>query len=140
MSAVGENVRVAVYELFAHPVGDVVKIEAVFVARDVGVERNLHKQIAQLLAQRAEVLFVDGVGGLVRLLEHVEPDGLVSLHLVPRAAVGRAQQMNYLEQVGDCVFVFKTVLNHSKTSTMTILTYKAEFCKDFHEFFTFWQH
>ena len=86
-----EDVRMAGDELFGDFGNDVRHVEIARLFLHEGMEDRLHQHVARLLAHALGVLSVDGVYELVRLLDEVDADGLVRLHPIPRAAVGRAQ-------------------------------------------------
>ena len=71
--------------------GDVVYVELAGVGGYLRVEKHLLEHVAELLAEVRDVVCLNGVNGLVCLLDHVLGDGAMRLLAVPRAAVGLAQ-------------------------------------------------
>ena len=96
---VPKHMGVAEQQLFHHAVAHVVHGEAPCVLLDVRVEHHLHQHVAQLLPEQCGILRVDGLRRLVCLLQQSAADALVRLHPIPRAALGRAQQPDDLQQV-----------------------------------------
>ena len=80
-----EYVRVTADHLGSERLDDVVEAEASAFACQVGMEHHLKQQIAQLVAERVEVLARDGVRHLVGLLDGVGGDRLERLRAIPRA-------------------------------------------------------
>ena len=78
-------------ELFGDLGNDVRHVEIARFFLHEGMEDRLHQHVARLLAHALGVFPIDGVHELVRLFDEVDSDGLMRLHPVPRAAVGRAQ-------------------------------------------------
>ena len=78
-------------EILVYLAAHLVDVELAFVGGDLRLEHHLHEHVAQLLAQVARGGPLDGVDGLVGLLDHVLGDGGVGLLAVPGAAVGLAQ-------------------------------------------------
>jgi hypothetical protein len=65
------------------------------------MENNLEQQVAELVAEMAEVAFGDGIGHLVGFLKRLGCDRLKALLEVPWAAgTGRAQGRHDLDQPG----------------------------------------
>ena len=83
--------RVPADELLVETVGHVLDGELAGVGGYLRVEKHLFKHVAELLAEVRDVVCLDGVNGLVGLLDHVLGDGAVGLLTVPGAAVGLAQ-------------------------------------------------
>ena len=83
--------RVPADELLVEAVGDVVYVELAGVGGYLRVEKHLLEHVAELLAEVRDVVCLNGVNGLVCLLDHVLGDGAMRLLAVPRAAVGLAQ-------------------------------------------------
>ena len=79
---------VAVDQLAAKAVNDVLHGEAASLRFHLGVEDDLHQDISQLLAEGGHVVVVNGLHGLAGLLQEVAADGLVGLLGVPGAAAG----------------------------------------------------
>ena len=65
---------------------DVVDAEAGLGAGQLGLEDDLEKEVAELLAKVPHVLRLDGVDHLARLLEHVLAERVERLLAVPGAA------------------------------------------------------
>ena len=83
--------RVPAHELLVEAVGHVLDGELAGVGGYLRVEKHLLEHVAELLAEVRDVVCLDGVNGLVCLLNHVLGDGAVGLLAVPGAAVGLAQ-------------------------------------------------
>ncbi len=96
---VAEHVRVPVDQLVDQALRHVVHVPPSVVGRDLGVERHLQQQVAELLADRVGVVGVDRLDQLVGLLEQVAGERLVRLLRVPGAAVGSAQPRLDADQV-----------------------------------------
>ncbi len=86
-------------QLLDQPLRDVVHVPPALVCRDLGVERDLEQQIAELVTDRVGVLGVDRLEELVRLLEQMASERLVRLLRVPRTAARRAQTRLHTDQV-----------------------------------------
>ena len=82
-------------------------VKVPFVRADLGVEPHLEQDVAQLLGQVPAVALVDGVDGLVALLDDVAPECFVRLRLVPGAAVGAAQLLDDGEKGVEAVEVLR---------------------------------
>ncbi len=67
-------------------VGHIVHGEIAGLPLDVGMEYHLQQQIPQLLLQQGRVRPVDGLGGLIGLLQQTAPQGGMGLHSIPRTA------------------------------------------------------
>ena len=104
---------VAEQQLLHHAVAHVVYGEAPRVGLDIRVEHHLHQHVAQLLPEKDGVVVVDGLGGLVGLLQQSAPDGLVGLRLVPRAAILRAEQTDDLQQILIAILRFPNKIYHT---------------------------
>ena len=64
------------------------------------MQRHLHQDVAQLLAEKGAVCQIDGFQHLTGLFQKIHADGLVCLHTVPGAAAHRAaQQADDLHQI-----------------------------------------
>ena len=79
-------------QLLAHLAADLLEIEPAPLLLHDGVERHLHQHITQLFPQHGRVVGIDGFQRLAGLLQKVLPNGLMRLHLVPRAARFRVPQ------------------------------------------------
>ena len=75
-------------------------------ALNIRVKQHLHEHVAQFFLQVRRVTGVDGLAGLVRLLQEVAADALVRLHLIPRAAVRRAQERDERHKVAQVIAFF----------------------------------
>ena len=98
--------RVPVDELLAGRVRNIVNIEMPGLAFNIRVEQHLHEHIAQLFLQVRRITGVDGLTGLIRLLQEVAADALVRLHLIPRAAIRRAQERDERHKVAQVIAFF----------------------------------
>ena len=101
-----EHVRVAVDELPAGRVRNIVNIEMPGLALNIRVEQHLHEHIAQLFLQVRRITGVDGLTGLIRLLQEVSADALMCLHLIPRTAARRAQERDERHKVAQVIAFF----------------------------------
>ena len=79
-----EHVGMAVDQLPGHAVHHVVHGEPAPLRLHLGVEGHLHQHVPQLLAHTVGIIVVDGVQGLVRLLQEIPADGAVGLFPGPR--------------------------------------------------------
>ena len=122
---------VAEDELFADAVGHGVQIEATGLLLHKGVEHHLEQHVAQLLLQVLGAALVDGLHGLIGLLQEIAADGLVGLLRVPGAPAGRPQEADNLLQVLDAVRILILKIYHISrppaTSFSKKLTGYAEF-------------
>ena len=89
----------AVDELGADVVGDLLHAEDVLLLLDAGVEDHLQQYVAQLLPEQDGILGVDGLDDLVGLLDEVVADGLVGLLHVPGTAALGAKQLHDGHQI-----------------------------------------
>ena len=103
---------VAEDQLLHHAVHHVLHGEPAPLALDVRVEHHLHQHVPQLLPQQVRVVPVDALGGLIGLLQQSPADGLVGLHLVPGAALRRAEHPDDLQQVVVVVSRFLLKMYH----------------------------
>ena len=86
-----KDVRVASDELLVEAADDVVDREGAVVRGDLRVQDHLLQDVAELLDQMLVVIRLDGLHGLVGLLDHVLGDRAVRLLAVPRATIRLAQ-------------------------------------------------
>ena len=93
-------------ELLAGRVRHIVNIEMPGRALNIRVEQHLHEHITQFFLQVRRVTGVYGLAGLIRLLQEVAADALVRLHLIPRAAVRRAQERDERHKVAQVIAFF----------------------------------
>ena len=91
--------RVAADQLRRDSLGHVVDVERPVLPGHLGVEHHLEQEIAQLLAEQLRSAGVDGLEGLVRLLEQMAGQRPMGLLPVPGAAAWPAQPVHDLEQV-----------------------------------------
>ena len=94
---------VPVDQLLAHAVNHVVQGELSGLLGHPGMKDHLKQHVSQLLLQMLRVALVDGLGGLIGLLQHIAPDALVGLFPVPEAAIRGAQQGHNLPQIVQAV-------------------------------------
>ena len=104
---------VAVQELFHHAVHHILHGEAAPILLDVGVKDHLHQHIAQLLLQQRRIVQVNGLGGLVALLQQAPANGGVGLRLVPGTALRGAKQPDDLQQIRIVVAWLPRKIYHS---------------------------
>jgi hypothetical protein len=83
--------RMAAYEFVLECAHDVLNRELRLLRANLGYEKDLQKQITELLFDGPSVGRVYGVHELVSFLENEGPKGLQGLLAVPRAAVWRAK-------------------------------------------------
>ena len=98
--------RVPVDELLAGRVRNIVNIKMPGLALNIRVEQHLHEHIAQLFLQVRRITGVDGLTGLIRLLQEVSADALMCLHLIPRTAARRAQERDERHKVAQVIAFF----------------------------------
>ena len=87
------------HHLLADAVHHVVHGEVALFGLDLGVEHHLQQHVAQLLAHIHRIFPVDGVQGLIRLLQEIPADGGVGLLGVPGAAPRSTQKPHDLQEV-----------------------------------------
>ena len=109
---VPEDVGVAVHQLLGHAVHHVVHGEAAPLGLNLGVEGHLHQHVAQLLAHAAGVVPVDGVQGLVGLLQEIPADGPVGLLRIPGAAPRRPEQPHDFQEILPAVTALTLKIYH----------------------------
>jgi hypothetical protein len=80
-------------ELLVETPRDLGDVEAALFERELGMDRDLEQQVAELVAQPAEVAGVERLERLVGLLEQMRTQAGVRLLAVPGASVGRAQPL-----------------------------------------------
>ena len=88
---VAEDMGMAPDHLLGNATGDVVEGEVAGFLGHAGVEDDLEQQVAQLVLQVREVLFLDRVGDLVGLLDRVGRDGVEVLFARPRGSRSRGR-------------------------------------------------
>ena len=93
-------------ELFAGSVRHIVNIKMPGLALNICMEQHLHEHVAQLFLQVRRITGVDGLADLIRLLQEVAADALVRLHLIPRAAIRRAQERDERHKVAQVIAFF----------------------------------
>ena len=108
-----EHVGVAVDELFTDPVGYRVQVEAAGLLLHPGVKNHLEQHIPQLFPQMLRVVLVDGLSGLVGLLQEITANRVVILFPVPGAAPGLAQDADDLHQVPYTVRILILEIYHT---------------------------
>ena len=84
--AVGKHMRMAAQQLAGYFRRHVLKVEAAFLAGQLGVEDHLEQQIAQLSPQLAPVAAFNGLDHLVNFLDGMGNQRFESLLQIPRAA------------------------------------------------------
>ena len=97
-----ENLQV----LLAGSVRHIVNIKMPGLALNIRMEQHLHEHVAQLFLQVRRITGVDGLADLIRLLQEVAADALVRLHLIPRAAIRRAQERDERHKVAQVIAFF----------------------------------
>ena len=123
----GKHMGVAVDQLFTDAVHHVVKAKGAGLPGHRGVEHHLEQDIAQLLLQIVHVHAVDGVGGLIGLLQHIGADGLMGLGPVPGAAPGSAEQLHDFQQVLHAVIFRHLKIYHNFASLSSLFIYFYSF-------------
>ena len=96
---VAEDVRVAAHQFVVQRLKDVLDGEAARLCRELRVKQDLQEDIAELLAQRVDVVSVNGLQHFVGLLEETVPKGTMVLLAVPRTALRAAQSRHEGHQV-----------------------------------------
>jgi len=123
--------RMPVDELFADARTDVPERERPLFFLHTRVQSHLEQHIAQLLLQVLGAALIDGLHGLIGLLQEIAADGLVGLLRVPGAPAGRPQEADNLLQVLDAVRILILKIYHISrppaTSFSKKLTGYAEF-------------
>ncbi len=87
---IAEHMRMPPHELLGDGLDHAAEIERALLLRHAGMEHDLQQQVAEFLAQIAEVAARDRVGDLVGFLERVGRDGREILLQVPRDSRCRA--------------------------------------------------
>jgi hypothetical protein len=96
---VGENMRVPSDHFARDCLDHIGKCECVLFLGHAGMEHHLQQEIAEFVAQVAEIVARDGFDDFVGFLDGVGRDRRKILFEVPRtAAAGRAQPRHDLEQ------------------------------------------
>ncbi len=90
-------------ELLAHPVRHIIQGKAALLLFHLGMEHHLEEHVTKLFAQMLGASLVDGLAGLIGLLQQIAADGLVVLLRVPGAASRRAQNGYDPLQVGNVI-------------------------------------
>ena len=137
-----ENVRVPVNQLLADVVANIVKVEISLFGLYLRMENHLHKQIAQLLAEHFGAVRVNALADLVCLLDKIGANAFVRLHLIPRAAVFRAKNFHYLQEVANTVTFLKLEIQYPQTpfkkqSALLYYPISRYFARGFLNFLTF---
>ena len=96
---IAKYMGVAVDQLFADAVRNVVQGEGSRVLLNGGVEHHLEKHVAQFLLEAVQIVVVDGLHRLIGFLQEIAPDRLVGLLHVPGAAARVAQNPDDFHQV-----------------------------------------
>src|SRR5207237_10778112 len=86
-----EHMGVASDELFVQAARDVVRVERPLLPRELRVQRDLQKKVAQLVAETRRIARVESGERLVGLLQKVRAQRDVRLLAVPGAPVGCAK-------------------------------------------------
>lgn len=93
-----KDVGVPVDQFVGDGTGNVVEVETVGFAGELGVEDDLQQQVAEFLAQGGMVAGLDGVQDFVGFLDQIVAQRPVGLFAVPRATVGAAEALHDLEE------------------------------------------
>ena len=102
VARVAEHMRMAADHLARDRLDDAAEVEAPFLLRHPRMKDHLQQQVAEFVAQVAEIAALDRVGDLVGLLDRVGRDGRESLLEVPRAAGPRRPQRRHdLDEAAD---------------------------------------
>lgn len=71
--------------------GDLLEIKGLSLPSELGVKKNMEKNIPQLLFERMVVSLINGFEQLIDLLQNHWPEGAVRLLPIPRATTGASQ-------------------------------------------------
>ncbi|ESR27197.1 hypothetical protein N177_0176 [Lutibaculum baratangense AMV1] len=124
-----EDVRVAADHLLRDRLNDVCEGEGAFLLGHAGMEHDLQKEVAQLVAEIVEIMARDRVGHFVRLLDRVGRDRREVLLEVPRTAgAGRPQRGHDLEEAGDVAGGLHAVSWSAIGGRVDSITFGAMFC------------
>lgn len=96
-------------QLFADAVHHVAKLKSAFFLFDLRMENHLEQHVPQFLLESGGILLVNGLNGLMGLLQKIGADALMRLFPVPGASLGRTEQGHDLQQIihGVAVLLFK---------------------------------
>ena len=108
-----ENMRVTINQLLADIIAHIVEIERSVFTFDLRMEYYLEQQVAKLFAKHFGAVLVDALTYLVGFLDKIGANTLVSLNLVPGAAVFGSQNFDDLPEVVDIVFVLEVKVCHN---------------------------
>lgn len=86
-----KDMRMAAHELFGQFPGHGLKIESFSFPRQLGVKKNVKKDIAQLLLEGVVITLIDGLEQLVHLLQDHGAEGAMGLFPVPGTTPGTTQ-------------------------------------------------
>ena len=84
--------RVTSHQFGANALGDIVERELTGLFSQLGVQHDLHHQVAQLLTELGRIASGDGLQHLVCLFQQMRAQALMRLRVVPGAAVYRISQ------------------------------------------------
>ena len=102
----------AEHQLLHRAVADIVQIKPAAIGFDAGMENHLHHHVAQFFLHQLGIIGVDGLAALVNFLQKIPADGVMGLHPIPRAALGRAQQTNHFHKIFISISGFLRKINH----------------------------
>ena len=105
-----ENMRVTINQLLADIIAHIVEIERSVFTLDLRMEYYLEQQVAKLFAKHFGAVLVDALTYLVGFLDKIGANTLVSLNLVPGAAIFGSQNFDDFPEVVDIVFVLEVSL------------------------------
>ena len=94
----------AIDQLLAEGVADVLDVVLAFLLADLGVKNDVEQQVAQLLFDLLGVIFEDGLAQFKGLLDGVCAEALARLHAVPRAFL--PQVVHDVEQSAEGLHLF----------------------------------
>jgi hypothetical protein len=96
---VSENPRMPTNQFLTNRVDHTVDVKPSFLLGEGSLEDDLKQQVAELFSEYLGRALVDRVDDLVRLLDHVLPEGFEGLLTIPGAAVGTKQRAHQLDEV-----------------------------------------
>ena len=107
----------ALDQLAADAVADILKIKAALLLLDAGMVYHLKQHISQLLLEQIGVVQVDRLAHLVCFLDHIPTHRRVGLLSVPWTALLTAQDLHNPQQVVDAV-LFLFLIRHAHVTTL----------------------
>ena len=91
-NSVPEDVRMAADQFIAYAIDDISHRELTRFLSELRLDEHLEKQVSQFLAKLLRVCGLESLERLVCLFQEIRSQRLVSLDLIPRAAVGSSKR------------------------------------------------